>query len=174
MALGNNWLTEDPMSEHGITGAAEDMNVLHSRLLFTMTIVPGISRLQDLGQTSFGQRYFIPIDGGEFEGPRLRGAILPDGLESAWNRPDGTKEFDVQFTLKTHDEALIRMRYAGMTRVLADADTESDGRRERRIIRTLPRFETSASDYLWLNSIFAVAQGRKMQAGPIYKVFEIL
>jgi hypothetical protein len=154
------------------------MDVLRTQLLFTMKIIAGVSRKQDLGHTSYGHRYFVPIDGGEFEGPRLRGSILADGLESAWMRPDGTKEFDIQFTLKTHDEALIRMRYTGLTRAAPEVSGQLNAREELPFdayyLRTVPRFETSAPDYLWLNSIIAIAQTRKMRLGPIHKVFEIL
>jgi hypothetical protein len=159
-------------------GQEDPMDVLRSTLLFTLNLVPGMARKQDFGITSYGHRYAVPIDGGRFEGPRLRGTVLSDGLEQAWKRPDGTKEFEIQFTLKTDDDALIRMHYRGLTRAMPEISARLDVREELPFdayyIRTTPRFETSAPNYLWMNSIIAVAQTRKMLIGPIHKVFEIL
>lgn len=161
-----------------ITEQTDEMDILRTRLIFTMRLVAGVQRRQDIGHTSYGHRYWVPIDGGEFEGEAMRGIVLPDGLESAWMRPDGTKEFDIQMTLKTDDDALIRMRYRGLTRADAVANQHLNQRDEipfsAYYLRTVPRFETAAPKYLWLNSIIAVAQTRKMKIGPIHKVFEIL
>src|SRR5438067_729949 len=99
-------------------------------LLFTLKLEAGIARRQDLGELPYGRRYAVPIDGGRFEGPRIRGAVLPDGLEWAWMRPDGVKEFDIQFTLRTDDDALIRMNYRGLTRASPEVSARLDTREE--------------------------------------------
>ena len=52
--------------------------------------------------------------GGSFEGPRLRGEVLPDGGDWLLMRPDGVLEQDVRITLKTDNGAFIYLRYAGM------------------------------------------------------------
>ena len=37
---------------------------------------------------------------------------------------------------------------------------------------TQPRFETGSADYAWLNSVVAVAEGRLIENGVEYEVFE--
>ena len=39
---------------------------------------------------------------------------------------------------------------------------------------TQPRFETGSADYAWLNSVVAVAEGRLVENGVEYNVFECL
>ena len=51
-----------------------------------------------------------PLTGGHFEGPRLRGTVLPGG-SADWLllRADGVLEMDLRATLRTDDGALISM-----------------------------------------------------------------
>jgi hypothetical protein len=39
---------------------------------------------------------------------------------------------------------------------------------------TVPRFETGAAGYAWLNDVIAVGVGRQTAQGPIYQLHEIL
>src|ERR1700730_9600262 len=48
------------------------------------------------------RRYYSAI-GGSFEGPRLRGEVLPDGGDWLLTRPDGVLQQDARITLKTDD-----------------------------------------------------------------------
>ena len=42
------------------------------------------------GMTPSGQRMVVSILGGTFEGPRLRGAVLPTGNDAIFAQPGGT------------------------------------------------------------------------------------
>src|SRR5262245_29878894 len=55
-------------------GAAVD-----SRPLMTVRIKAGSSTTQHLNAVPHGIRTIVPVTGGDFEGPRLRGRILPGG-----------------------------------------------------------------------------------------------
>jgi hypothetical protein len=48
-----------------------------------------------------GTRVIIGVTGGTFNGPRLRGVLLPPAGEWATVRPDGSDKADVRFTLQT-------------------------------------------------------------------------
>jgi hypothetical protein len=50
-----------------------------------------------------------PVGGGTFEGPRLRGTIVPGSADWQLLRSDGVLEMDLRFTLRTDDGALISM-----------------------------------------------------------------
>ena len=81
---------------------------LGSEFLCTLNGFVGSPR--DIGTTPRGTRRYYPAIGGSFEGPRLRGEVLPDGGDRLLIRPDGVLEQEVRITLKTDDDAFIYVR----------------------------------------------------------------
>jgi hypothetical protein len=81
---------------------------LRSELLFTLT--GRVSPPQEIGASPSGQRRIIPVEGGEFEGPKLRGKVLPGGADWMLVRPDGVAQINVRMTLQTDDGDLIFMK----------------------------------------------------------------
>lgn len=85
------------------------------RLLYEAIV--DIGARQDLGTGPLGARYMIPILGGTFEGPNgLRGTVLPGGADRQLVRPDGIKQLDAVYEMRTHDGAVLSVR----NRVLID------------------------------------------------------
>ena len=64
----------------------------------------------DLGDVGKGGRRIVPIIGGDFSGPRLRGQVLPGGADWQILRTDGVAELEARYTLSTDDGALIYVR----------------------------------------------------------------
>src|SRR5438045_7645084 len=92
--------------------------ILSNRLMNTrplMTMQVKVARVLDVGAVPYGTRRVAPLDGGTFEGPRLRGTVLP-GSSADWLllRSDGVLELDFRATLRTEDGALISMRSFGL------------------------------------------------------------
>ena len=52
---------------------------MHSRPLMTVRIAAGPP--QRIGTVPHGNRTIVPVTGGDFEGPQLRGKILPGGAD---------------------------------------------------------------------------------------------
>ena len=73
------------------------------RLEYLYTLVAELGAPADIGDTPHGHRLVIPVTGGTFEGPRLRGTVRPGGGDWLLIRPDGTGELDVRGTLETDD-----------------------------------------------------------------------
>jgi hypothetical protein len=147
-----------------------------SRPLMTVKILA--APLQKLGAVPRGIRTFVPITGGDFEGPRLRGRILPGGGDWLLLRSDGVLELDLRITLETHDHALIYMTFQGLRHGPPDA-IAALGRGEvvdpaRYYFRTVPRFETSAETYAFLNRIVTVGVGETRPDGAVHRIEEIL
>ena len=68
----------------------------------------------DHGAMADGQRVVFLVKGGTFEGPDLRGRVVPDaGADWIRIRPDGTGMLDVRFSLETHDNALLYLHWQG-------------------------------------------------------------
>ena len=149
---------------------------LTTQLLFTLTGTVG--EPSEIGALSEGRRRIIPITGGTFEGPRIRGQVLPFGADWMIIRPDGVATIDVRATLRTDDDALIYMRYTGyrhgpvnVMQALADGEDVDPTSYYFRIAVIL---ETGAEQYAWLNQIVAVGTGRRIPPGPIYDIYEVL
>ena len=149
---------------------------LNTQLLFTLTGTVGAP--SEIGVLPQGRRRIIPIEGGEFEGPRLRGHVLPFGADWMLIRPDGVAVIDVRATLQTDDDALIYMRYSGyrhgptdVMQALADGEDVDPAKYYFRIAVIL---ETGAEKYSWLNRMVAVGTGRRIPEGPIYDVYEVV
>lgn len=70
-----------------------------------VTIASGIR----LGKSKYGWRSIVPITGGTFEGPKLRGTVVPGGEDWQLIRPDGDQELYARYLLKTHDGHLIQV-----------------------------------------------------------------
>jgi Protein of unknown function (DUF3237) len=134
---------------------------------------------QNIGAVAHGTRRTAPLTGGHFEGPRLRGTVLPGG-SADWQllRSDGVLELDLRVTLQTDDGALISMKSFGLRHGPPDV-IAAIGRGEtvdpaRYYFRTTPRFDTAAPAYAFLNRLIAVASGDRRAEGPIYTIHEVL
>jgi hypothetical protein len=153
------------------------MPALRTELLCELEARLGPPR--EFGETPRGGRRFFPVTGGSFEGPRLRGEVLPEGGDWAMARRDDVLELDVRITLRTDDGALIYARYPGLRRATPEvllrwARGEAVDPGEY-YFRTTPLFETSAPQYAWLNSIIAVGVGERRPPSRVaYSIFEIL
>jgi Protein of unknown function (DUF3237) len=149
---------------------------LHSRPLMTVRIAAAPP--QKLGAVPHGIRSIIPVTGGNFEGPRLRGEVLSGGGDWLLLRDDGVLELDLRVTLETDDHALIHMTFQGLRHGPPDV-IAALGRGEaidpaRYYFRTLPRFETSTDRYAYLNRIITVGVGEVRPDGAIHTIDEIL
>lgn len=84
----------------------------------TVTIAEGII----LGESKHGWRRVVPITGGTFEGPRIRGVVVPGGEDWQLTRPDGDTELHARYLLRTHDGHLVQV----INRVLIHYPTGGD------------------------------------------------
>lgn len=150
---------------------------LKSQLLFVFDAL--LDPPQLVANTPAGGRKIVIVKGGSFEGPRLKGRILPTGgADWALTRNDGSLLLDVRLTLETDDRELIHMCYRGVRNGpkavlerLAKGEAVSPA---EYYFRTTPYFETGSEKYAWLNNIICVGVGERTATGPRYTVFEIL
>ncbi len=131
----------------------------------------------EFGPTPAGFRRTVPIRGGYFRGPLLRGEILPGGADWQVTRPDGVTEVVARYALRTDDGALIHVVNRGfrhgpadvMRRLAAGEEVPPDAY----YMRTSPRFETAHEDYAWLNRTIFVARGIRYPRQVVIKVFAV-
>jgi len=150
---------------------------MNTRLLMILRVT--VAPPQNIGAGPHGIRRTVPITGGDFDGPRLRGTVLPGG-SADWLllRADGVLELDLRATLRTDDGGLISMRSFGLRHgppdvieALARGDAVDPA---TYYFRTTPRFETAHPAYAFLNHRITVASGDRRAEGPIYTIHELL
>jgi Protein of unknown function (DUF3237) len=149
---------------------------MNSQPLMTVRIIAAPP--QKIGAIPHGMRSIVPVTGGNFEGPRLRGKVMPGGGDWLLLRSDAVLELDLRITLETDDRALIHMSFQGLRHGPADV-IAALGRGEvvdpaSYYLRTVPRFETSAEKYAFLNRIITVGVGETRPDGAVHRIEEIL
>ena len=120
-----------------------------------VTIAPAL----DIGVTPRGERRIIPITGGTFEGPRLRGRVLPGGADWQVIRPDQAAEVEARYTLETDAGGLIYVVNRGIRHASPEVLQKlRDGvavDKSEYYFRTAPVFETAVPELQWLmRSVF--------------------
>jgi len=108
----------------------------------------------DIGQTSMGGRRRIPIIGGTFEGRRIKGKVLPGGMDWQLIRGDGVTEVEADYMIQAEDGALIHVYNHGII-------VPHEG---GAYVRTVPRFEAPVGPHDWLNK--TVFLGTITPGGP--------
>lgn len=117
---------------------------------------------------NLGSRMIVPVTGGTFTGPKLKGTALSNGGDWIMRRADGASLLNVRATLKTDDDQLIYMTYDGIMY------TPPGGKPSDMYWRTTPRFETGSQKYEWITRVVAVGVGVPTPGKAAYRVFQIL
>jgi len=148
------------------------------KLEYLMTYRADVGDPVDIGTVPSGTRRIFDVKGGSFEGPRLKGRLLPSGGDWLLIGTDGIGRLDVRGIFETEDGAHVYMQYFGVV-VINDAVAQAlaQGRETQygdSFFMTQPRFETGHPDYTWLNSVVAVAEGRVLRNAVEYRVFQVL
>jgi hypothetical protein len=141
-----------------------------------INVTPG--KLQELGAVAKGVKKIVPILGGTFEGPGIKGTILPGGYDWQFVRPDGVAEMDARYVLKTDDHVLITvvnrcLRHGSPQAMQKIADGELAEPSEY-YFRTTPIFETATFKYDWLNRNIFIANGIRTPDQVLIQVWQVL
>jgi hypothetical protein len=156
------------------------MSELESEFLFEARIQ--LAEPMHVGQTPEGYRMIVNVAGGRFEGPRLKGHVVPmSGADWSRIRADGAGALDVRLCLKTDDGALIYVHWHGLMvfspenrdYALDFAKPDEPAGATRYYFRTCPQFEVADARYEWLNKIISVTRSRTGDGGVIHRVFAI-
>jgi len=98
---------------------------------------------EPVGATPYGDRNIIPITGGRFEGPKMKGEIVPGGWDWQLAASGGCKRLEADYMIKTDDGVVINVLNIGTF------CTPPDGGPAH--IFTTPVFEAPMGKYDWLN-----------------------
>lgn len=99
-----------------------------------------IEATYDVGRTPYGLRKVRVIGGGSVAGEKLRGEVLPGGLDFELAFPNGAMEIEQLLAIRTEDGKVIFARNEGVAAAASD-------------VRMVPDFEApNAGDQRWLNA----------------------
>ena len=111
LGAGTAAAAEDSVS----TATSATFPVVLPRTEFVYESVVDLAPTLQLGLSPFGDRRMVPITGGSFEGPGLRGKVMAGGADRQLVRRDGAVALDAIYELRTDDGVVISVR----NRVLA-------------------------------------------------------
>ena len=135
------------------------------RFDFLMRLAVDVGELVSMGAAPLGERRVVAILGGTFEGPAMRGEVLPGGADWQIARRDGVLDLDARYALKERGGGLIRVVSQGYRHgppeVLAALARGEAVDPAAYFFRTTMRFETGAPDLDWLNRTIAVATAER-------------
>lgn len=110
-------------------------------------------------------RLVVPVSGGTFDGPRVRGTVIGPSGDWILERSDGSRVLDVRLMLQTDDAEAIYVSWRGIAYTLPD---------QRLFARILPMFETRSTKYAWLNNVTSVGVYSGVQGKIAYRIYQIL
>ena len=122
---------------------------------FALQLKVTLGEAYSCGETQHGRRTIIPITGGTFEGPNIKGTIVNGGADyQIANTAINRTELEAIYCIKTDDGVIIHVRNRG----IICSGTDAEGKPSF-YFRAAPQFEAPAdSKYAWLNnSLFLCA-----------------
>ena len=146
------------------------------RLNLVYRLEASVGDPQDLGEISDSHRRIVPLTGGSFSGPELRGTLLA-GASADWQiiLPDGTALGDVRYTLKTERGDLLYVQSQsvrhGSPAVLERLGRGEDVDAAEYTFRGAVKIETGADNLDWLNKGIFVSVGGRQRGGVVYEVY---
>lgn len=109
---------------------------------FLYEAIVDIAPRETLGRGPLGERFIVPITGGSFAGPRLRGTVLAGGADRQLLRADGIRELDAFYEMRVDDGTVLTVR----NRAIIDAPADGPRYAFSRLVLTAPE-----GPHAWLN-----------------------
>ncbi len=132
-----------------------------------------------VGETAHGTRRIIPIIGGSFEGPKMKGDILDGGADWQIVRKDGVSELEAHYQIKTDDGVIIYIKNVGL-RVATPEIAAKIAKGENvspndYYFRAVPKFDAPiGSKYEWMNNAIFICKGIRHPDGVVILVWKVL
>ncbi|HEY1516685.1 MAG TPA: DUF3237 domain-containing protein [Solirubrobacteraceae bacterium] len=146
------------------------------RLTYVYRLEATVGQPLDIGARSQGHRRIVPLTGGSFSGPEIRGT-LHAGTSADWQTvlPDGTAVGDIRYTLETDggDRLYVQSHSIrhGSPEVLTRLGRGEAVDPTEYTFRASTMIETAATDLDWLNKGIFISVGGRQAASVIYETY---
>lgn len=77
---------------------------------FAFEEVVTLAATVQVGRTAQGHSQYVPITGGRFEGPKIKGRVLPGGWDWQLARPDGHMDLDASYMIQASSTSATAAR----------------------------------------------------------------
>lgn len=157
--------------------ALEDL--AQPKLEFIFEAVVTLDPPQELGQTKYGVRRIIGINGGHFSGPNIKGKVLSGGADWQTVRRDGTADLVANYSLQTDDGVIIFVENSGIRTATPEVLKKlSKGEKldaSQYYMRTAAKLEVAEdSKYAWLNKAVIISTGKRMANSVVLHFYKVL
>lgn len=150
----------------------------HPKLEFAFELRVQGSPLPEIGPAAKGIRRVVSITGGSFEGPKIKGTVIPGGYDWQLFRNDGVIEIEARYVLQADEGALITIVDTGlrhapenvMKLLIAGEDVDPS----LYYFRSVPVFETSGPKHDWLTKNIFIAKGTRKPTLVTIEVWKVL
>ncbi|BFM18060.1 hypothetical protein R50073_42430 [Maricurvus nonylphenolicus] len=124
-------------------------------------------------------RLIFEVSNASFEGPHIRGEVVPPAGDWIQVMPNGTWKLDVRMNAVLDDGSQAYLHYNGivcMTEELMGRAAAGECLTGDDIyFRSAPYIETNSEKYSWLNDIVCVGKLRTFENGEVvYDIFKLL
>lgn len=148
------------------------------KLEFAFEIHAEVGKPDEVGAVPGGTRRVIPILGGTFTGPGLKGKILPGGADHQLLQPDGFTQLEARYVLQTEQGELIYVNNRGMRHGPADVlkRLNAGERVDPNLIyfRTAATLETPASRLQWMARSIFVCVGERYPTEVVVRFYRVM
>jgi len=131
----------------------------------------------EVGQLPRGLRRIVPILRGTFEGPGIKGRVIPGGADWQVIGADGFSELDTRYTLETDTGKIIYVQNAGMRHAAPDVMQRllKGETVDPKLVyfRTVPRFETAAPELQWLTRAVFIGTGERYPSEVVIRFWRV-
>ena len=148
-------------------------------LEFAFDVIAEVADPTVVGEMPNGTRRIIDILGGTFEGPKVKGKVLPGGAD--WQmirREDGFTDVDARYTLQTDSGDLIYVTNVGIRHAPPDVMRRLNAGetvdQSDIYFKAVPKFETAAPELQWMMRSIFIATGERYPNGVVIRFWRVL
>ena len=145
---------------------------------FAFTAHITLGTVQELGDTPHGRRRIIPITGGIFEGPAIKGTVEPGGADWQIIRADNVAELDATIHVKNRRWCAYLYKNKGYRHGPPEViERLSKGEAvdpKEYYFRATPVFETASEKYNYLNKYIYIASGERKKDSVVIHFYKVL
>jgi len=163
-----------------VSGASAAEGVQPPGLEFAFEVQVEVADPVVVGELPTGQtRRIVDILGGTFNGPKLKGRVMPGGADWQLIRnSDGFTDIDARYTLKTDGGNLIYVSNIGIRHAPPDVMRRLNAGetvdQSEIYFRAVPKFETAAPELEWLTRSIFISAGERYPNGVIIRFWRVL
>lgn len=175
--LRKSWLFLTVLAVGTAYAQGDDVTPQPPKLSFAFEARVQVGQPLVVGEVLHGRRRIIEILGGTFEGPEIKGRVLPGGADWQIVQPDGFSELDTRYALETDDGHIVYVQNAGIRHappeIMQQLNAGQPVDPDLVYFRTMAKFETAAPELQWLVRSVIIGVGERYPEEVVIRFFRV-